>query len=100
MRGDVRLGPGERPLHIDDLFGPGGPRRQSVVDGDAHPTPFGEVGHQRLALALLATHRPGTTVDLEQHGRPGVATEVTALPHVELVPHAELAVTDIARRPI
>ena len=100
VTGDVRLGPGERPLDVDDLVGPCRPRRQPVVGGDAHPALFGEVGHQRLTLAFLAAHRPGATVDLEQHGRSGVAAEVTALPHVELVPDPELPVADVACRPV
>ena len=73
-------------------------RRQSVVGGDADPAPLGEVGHQRLGLAFLLAHRPGTAVDLEQHGRSGVGREVAALPHVELVAHAEVPVADVARR--
>ena len=52
--GDVRLGPRQRPLDVDDVVGPGRPRRQPVVGGDAHPAPLGEVGHQRLGLAFLA----------------------------------------------
>ena len=96
--GDVLLHPGDRPLDVDDLVGPGAARGEAVVERDAHPAALGEVPHERGALLLLAARHPRPAVHLDEHRRAGVVGEVGPAPDVEVVPPPELAVGDVAGR--
>ncbi len=58
------------------------------------------MSHERLGLAFLLAHRPRPAVHLDEHRSLGVAGEVRALPHVETVAYARVAVTDVAAGPV
>src|SRR3954463_3765234 len=89
--GDVLARPRNGSLYRDKVFGPGGLGGQRIVRRDAHPTPSGQMHHQRKALLLLVADHPTAAVHLDQDGTPD--PRFTWLVDVEPVPAS--AVTDV-----
>ena len=80
--GDVLLDPRQRPLHVDDVRGPGVARAHPVRHRHAHPAALGQVAHQRVGLRAAHPDRPCAAGHLQQHGCPSVAGQIGASPHV------------------
>jgi hypothetical protein len=79
---DVLLDPGQGPLDVDDVIGPGVHRGNPIADRHAHPAAGGQVAHQRVGLGPAHSDHPAATGNLQQHRRLGVGRQVAAAPDV------------------
>ena len=100
----VLADPAQRALHVDDVRGERGLRREAVVDREADPAAAREVSHQRAALLALVADHPAAAVDLHEDRTAGagllgqhdveqvapalVARQRLAVGHVQDPPHA------------
>src|SRR5665213_1062613 len=76
--GDVLADPAQGALAVDQMIGPRGPRTESVIDGDGHPAPAGQLVEEREPLLPLVTDDPRPAVDVDENGSGGGGIGPTA----------------------
>lgn len=79
---DVGPGPGDGGFDVLDVAGPSVPRRNAVIDRQAHPALCGQMRHQRVPLQDAAAVHPGAAGNKDQH-RGRLDGQILASPHIE-----------------